>query len=117
MAAARIGQHFGRAGTPNDQAWIESFFGHLKVENPHLDEIDDPAVLRAELEHLHTTTTPCGCTKASATSPPDDEHEGRGSAIRTARKEGLQRAREARVATRRQNRENRNNNASTDEGI
>jgi transposase InsO family protein len=34
MAGARIAQHFGRPGTPNDQAWIESFFGHLKYELP-----------------------------------------------------------------------------------
>ncbi len=26
MAGARIAQHFGRPGVPNDQAWIESFF-------------------------------------------------------------------------------------------
>jgi transposase InsO family protein len=37
MAGARIATHFGRPGTPNDQAWIESFFGHLKGEHPHLD--------------------------------------------------------------------------------
>ena len=30
MAGARIAQHFGRPGTPNDQAWIESCFSHLK---------------------------------------------------------------------------------------
>lgn len=117
MAAARIGQHFGRPGTPNDQAWIESFFGHLKVENPHLDEINDPAVLRAELEHLRTHYNTVRLHEGIGYVTPDDEHEGRGPAIRTARKEGLQRAREARVATRRQNRQNRNNNASTDEGI
>ena len=36
MAGARIAQHFGRPATPNDQAWVESFFGHLKGEFPHL---------------------------------------------------------------------------------
>jgi transposase InsO family protein len=35
-------QHVGRPGVPNDQAWIESFFGHLKGEFPHLDKITDP---------------------------------------------------------------------------
>jgi transposase InsO family protein len=58
MAIARIAQHFGRPGTPNDQAWIESFFGHLKGEHPYLDAITDPAVLRRELdirrEHYNT---------------------------------------------------------------
>jgi len=47
---------------------------------------------------------------------PDDEHTGRGPAIRKARQEGLQRARETRIATRRQTRQNRTNESSTDEG-
>lgn len=34
LAGARIAQHFGRPGTPNDQAWIESLFGHVKTEFP-----------------------------------------------------------------------------------
>lgn len=70
MALARIGQHFGRPGTPNDQAWIESFFGHLKGEHPFLDTITDPAVMTRELDLGGSTTTPSGCTRASATSPP-----------------------------------------------
>ena len=37
MALCAIAQHFGRPGTPTDQAWIESFNGHLKAENPHLE--------------------------------------------------------------------------------
>ncbi len=49
MALCAIAQHFGRPGTPTDQAWIESLFGHLKHEWPHLLAISDPAVLRAEL--------------------------------------------------------------------
>src|SRR5205814_3952813 len=47
MAGARIAQHFGRPGTPNDQAWIESLFGHVKTEFPHLDKIVDPGELEA----------------------------------------------------------------------
>jgi hypothetical protein len=31
-------------------AWIETLFGHIKAEFPHLDKIADAAVLRAELE-------------------------------------------------------------------
>lgn len=46
LAGARIAQHFGRPGTPNDQAWVESFFGHLKGEFPHLDRIDRPRLER-----------------------------------------------------------------------
>jgi len=49
-----IAQHFGRPHTPTDQAWIASLFGHIKGEWPHLDQIDDPAVLRAELERART---------------------------------------------------------------
>lgn len=52
MASVRIGQHFGRPGTPNDQAWIESLFGHVKDEFPHLDKITDPGELEAELDRV-----------------------------------------------------------------
>ncbi len=31
MAASAIMQRFGRPGTPTDQAWIESRFGHANV--------------------------------------------------------------------------------------
>jgi len=46
MALCPIAQRFGRPGTPTDQAWIESFNGHLKGEYPHLLAITDPATLR-----------------------------------------------------------------------
>jgi putative transposase len=49
MAMCAIAQHFGRPGTPTDQAWIESIFAHIKADWPHLDRIPDPDVLRAEL--------------------------------------------------------------------
>jgi putative transposase len=45
MAGARIAQHFGRPSTPNDQAWVELFFGHLKGEFQHLDKIKDAGEL------------------------------------------------------------------------
>ena len=50
MALAWLATHYGRPGTPTDQAWIESLFGHLKGEFPHLEGIADIDVLRAELE-------------------------------------------------------------------
>jgi len=59
MAMCAIAQHFGRPGTPTDQAWIESLFSHVKAEWPHLDRIRDPEVLRAELavvRHDYNTT-------------------------------------------------------------
>ena len=45
-----------------------------------------------------SSTTPCGSTPASATSPVD-EHEDRGDAIRQARRDELDRARQARIGS------------------
>jgi putative transposase len=45
LAGARIATHYGRPGTPNDQAWIESLFGHVKTEHPRLEKITDPGEL------------------------------------------------------------------------
>jgi len=97
MALCAIAQHFGRPGTPTDQAWIETLFGHIKAEWAHLDRIDDPAVLRAELEvvrmHYNTVRLHAGIGYVT----PEDEHEGRGPAIRKARRDGLVAAREKRM--------------------
>ncbi len=102
MAIARIAQHFGRPGTPNDQAWIESFFGHLKGEHPYLDTITDPAVMTRELalrrEHYNTIRLHEGIGYVT----PDDEHHGRGPRHPKAREHGLKRARANRIATHRQ---------------
>ncbi len=54
MALNWLATHYGRPHTPTDQAWIESFFGHLKTEHPHLELIADIDVLRAELEYRRT---------------------------------------------------------------
>jgi transposase InsO family protein len=102
MAGARIAQHFGRPGTPNDQAWIESFFGHLKSEFPHLDKITDAGDLEAELDRLRTFWNEVRLHEGIGYVTPNDEHEGRGDAIRAARRAGMQTAHQARVATRRQ---------------
>jgi len=40
LALHAIAVHFGRPGSPTDQAWIETFFGHLKAEFPHLLKIN-----------------------------------------------------------------------------
>ena len=104
MALAAIALHFGRPGTPTDQAWIESFFGHLKVEHPHLLAIEDPAVLRAELvvrrQHYNEVRLHQGLGYVT----PDDEHQGRGRAIRRARQAGLEQARKRRLAWHRKHR-------------
>lgn len=98
MAMCAIAQHFGRPGTPTDQAWIESFNGHLKAEWPHLLAITDPAVLRAELvvirEHWNGVRLHAGIGYVT----PNDEHDGRGPAIRKAREAGLEAARLRRLA-------------------
>jgi putative transposase len=48
---------------------------------------------------------------------PDDEHHGRGEAIRKARREGLHAARATRIATRRQMRHTHPETPSPDEDI
>jgi transposase InsO family protein len=105
MALCAIAQHFGRPGTPTDQAWIESLNGHLKAEYPHLLAITDPATLRAELavvrEHYNTVRLHAGIGYVT----PDDEHTGRGQAIRKAREAGLEQARLQRLARHRAERE------------
>jgi putative transposase len=111
MALCAIHQHFGRPGTPTDQAWIESFFGHLKYEFPHLLKITDPAVLRAELDVIRTDYNGVRLHAGIGYVTPNDEHEGRGAAIRKAREAGLEAARLRRLAYHRQHPPN-----STDKG-
>ena len=98
MAMCAIAQHFGRPGTPTDQAWIESLFGHVKAEWPHLDRIRDPEVLRAELAVVRNEYNTVRLHASIGYVTPDDEHEGRGEKIRAARKRGLRHARWARIA-------------------
>lgn len=102
MAGARIAQHFGRPATPNDQAWIESFFGHLKGENPHLEKIVDAGELEAELGRCRTFYNTVRLHEGLRYVTPDDEHHGRGPALRAARRAGLDAAHQQRLATNRQ---------------
>lgn len=105
MAMCSIAQHFGRPGTPTDQAWIETLNGHLKDEYPHLLQISDPATLRAELavtrEHYNAVRLHAGIGYVT----PNDEHQGRGEAIRKQRQAGLEHARLARLAHHRAHRD------------
>ena len=98
LAMCAIAQHFGRPGTPTDQAWIESLNGTIKMENPYLLAIEDPATLRAELavvrQHYNGVRLHAGISYVT----PNDEHEGRGEAIRKARQAGLEQARLRRLA-------------------
>ena len=102
MALCAIAQHFGRPGTPTDQAWIETLFGHIKREWPHLNRIDDPAVLHVELDVVRELYNSVRLHEGVGYVTPNDEHEGRGPAIRAARKQGLADARERRIAYHRQ---------------
>lgn len=98
MAMCAIAQHFGRPGTPTDQAWIESLFSHVKADWPHLDTITDPAILRLELEKVRVEYNTVRLHAGIGYVTPDDEHEGRGPAIRRARENGLRLARRRRIA-------------------
>jgi putative transposase len=98
MALCAIAQHFGRPGTPTDQAWIETLFGHVKAEWPHLLAIPDPATLRAELEIVRHRYNGVRLHAGIGYVTPDDEHEGHGKEIRKARQAGLEAARQRRVA-------------------
>jgi len=61
---------------PTDQAHIESLFGHLNVEHPHLLAIADPAVLRAELAIRRAHYKRTGSTRASGRSAPTTSTKG-----------------------------------------
>lgn len=89
MALCSIAQQFGRPSTPTDQAWIESLWGHVKREHPHLEAIANPAVLSAELERARAHYNETRLHQAIGYVTPDDEHRGRGDAIRAARTQGL----------------------------
>lgn len=104
MALCAIATHFGRPGTPTDQAWIETLFGHVKMEWPHLLAITDPAVLRAELAIIRDHYNGVRLHQGIGYVTPNDEHEGRGEAIRKARQAGLEQARLRRLAWHRQHR-------------
>ena len=106
LALCSIAARFGRPGTPTDQAWIETLFGHIKTEWPHLDKITDPNTLRAELDIARHDYNTRRLHASLGYVTPDDEHQGRGDTIRQARRDGLNRARLARIAYHRNNKPN-----------
>ena len=101
MALCSIAQHFGRPHTPTGQAPIESFFGHIKREWPHLEAISDPQILNAELERVRIEYNTVRLHAGIGYVTPDDEHNAKGETIRQARQDGLIRADQARRAARR----------------
>lgn len=114
MAMVAIAQHFGRPSTPTDQAWIESLNGTIKYEWPHLLAITDPAVLRAELDVIRIEYNNRRLHSGIGYVTPEDEHTGRGPAIRQARRDGLERARQRRLAHHRAHRHNQPNPGDPD---
>ena len=109
FAGLAIAQRLGRPRTPTDQAWIESLFGHVKAENPHLEAIRDPAALDAELRRARRDYNQTRLHAGIGYVTPDDEHTGRGEQIRQARTEGLRRAHQQRLDYHRRNHNNNNN--------
>lgn len=103
MALMAIIQHHGRPHTPTDQAHIESFFGHLKREWPHLVRITDPAVLDVELDRIRVEYNTVRLHEGIGYVTPDDEHSGRGPAIRRRRATGMKKARKDRIDYNRNN--------------
>lgn len=101
LAGVAIAQQFGRPHTPQDQAWIETLFGHVKGEWPHLEKTRHPGELDRELEHIRADYNGLRLHAGIGYVTPDDEHEGRGDAIRQARRDGLAQARDARINYRR----------------
>jgi transposase InsO family protein len=98
MALHAIATHTGRPGVPTDQAHIESFFGHLKHDHPQLERLADPADLSRELAAAQRSYNQVRLHAGLGYVTPDDEHHGRGAQIRHARRLGLRRARQARIA-------------------
>jgi len=104
LAGLVIAQRLGRPHTPTDQAWIESLFGHVKGEWPHLEQLTDPAVLDTELARVRGVYNGTRLHAGIGYVTPDDEHTGHGEQIRQARLEGLRRAHRQRVTDHRRNR-------------
>jgi putative transposase len=96
LAGVAIAQQFGRPHTPEDQAWIETLFGHVKGEWAHLERIRDPGELDRELDRCLAEYNTVRLHAGVGYLTPDDEHYGRGEGIRQARRDGLTAAPEAR---------------------
>lgn len=114
MALMAIWQYHGRPHTPTDQAHIESFFGHIKGEWPHLEAITDPAVLEAELARVRIEYNTVRLHAGVGYVTPDDEHHGRGPAIRRARERGLREARLNRINENRKRKHGHDDNRPED---
>jgi len=100
-AALAIAQQLGRPHTPTDQACIETLLGHVKGQWPRLEAIGDPSELEAGLDRIHDEHNTIRLHAGIGYLIPDNEHTGRGEAIRQARRDRLAATRTARTPYRR----------------
>lgn len=100
MAGVAIAQQFGRPHTPQDQAWIETLSGQHQRRMDAPGEDPRPRRLDAELDRVRPEYNAVRLHASTGYVTPDDEHDGRGDAIRQQRRDGLAAAREARIAYR-----------------
>ncbi|MCB1032156.1 MAG: integrase core domain-containing protein [Acidimicrobiales bacterium] len=98
MALCSIAQHFGRPSTPTDQAWIETLWGHVKREHPHLMAITDPTVLTAELERVRSHYNGVRLHYVIVHLTPSATLEPRAAPFRSARGAGMRAADQQRRA-------------------
>jgi putative transposase len=101
MAGVAIGWQSGRPHTPQGQAWTETLSGHVTGEWPHLETIRGPGEPDAGPDRVRAGYNTVRLHASIGYVTPDDEHEGRGEAIRQARRDGLAAARLNRIAYRR----------------
>lgn len=79
----------GPAPHSTDRAEIESSFGHINGDWPHLERITDPAALHTELTRVRSAYNTVRLHAGIGYVSPADEHQGRGPAIRPPRRIGL----------------------------
>jgi transposase InsO family protein len=70
LALCSIAQHFGRPHTPTDQARSRASSGTSRASGPTWNRSATPTSSALNWRWSAATTTPSGCTPASATSPP-----------------------------------------------
>jgi transposase InsO family protein len=97
LAWSSGGEELPTAGVPTASAHVESFFGHLERDWPHLASVTDPDALDWELARVGDEYNNVRLHPSVGYVTPSDEHHGRGQQIRTAREAGLSRARAERI--------------------
>jgi putative transposase len=104
MALCAIHQLFGRPGTPPTRPGPGSLFGHVKAAWPTSTRSGiRPCCALSSLvrERYNSVRLHAGIGYVT----PNDEHQGRGPAIRKARQAGLEQARLRRLAWHREHRQ------------